>query len=279
MNEGITNKKEIRISGLSRSGNHAVINWILSQINGDYTFLNCTEPKHNPFLTARPLNEEGVVFKSNINEFSLGQEQQGKFIAKDYLVYNHEDCFLGSMNKKTQTELRQQWVGRSVNFNDILILRDPFNLFASRIKAGLLEGHFTHHGARPISLLTLRRIYKQHAREYLGIKNNLKNKVLIDFNSWSSNSDYRKDVAVQLEIPFSDKGFTEVPEVAGGSSFDGIKFAGQPHKMDLHNRWKSYASNPDFWNMFDEEIVELTRKIFGKIPAIKEWESRSMTEA
>ena len=278
MVERIINKKELRILGLSRSGNHAVINWILSQINGNYCFLNCTEPKYNPFLTARPLNKEGVVFKTNIEGFSIEKEQEGELAEKDYLIYNHEDCFLGSMNKKGQSTFRQEWVGSSADFQDILILRDPFNLFASRIKAGLLGGHYTHHGARPISLPTLRRIYKQHSREYIGLKNNLKNKVLINFDSWSSIKEYRKNIARQLDIPFSDKGFTEVPEVAGGSSFDGIKYAGQPHKMDLQNRWQKYASDEEFWEMFDEEIVELSKKIFGKLAAAKEWESRQIIE-
>jgi hypothetical protein len=32
-----------------------------------------------------------------------------------------------------------QWVGASWQRYDVLILRDPFNLFASRLRAGFLE--------------------------------------------------------------------------------------------------------------------------------------------
>lgn len=265
----IHQENEIRLVGISRSGNHAVVNWIINQLEGSYCFLNCTEPKHNPFITARPLDDNGIVYKTNIKDFALEKEQQGILSKKDFLIYNHEDCFLGSLNKKKLQETHQKWVGRSGTRKDVLILRDPFNVFASRIKAGLLRGHYTHHGAKPISLLTLKRIYKQHAREYLGEKNNLRNKVNVNFNFWTVDEAYRKEIATRLEIPFSDRGFKEVPQVAGGSSFDGIKFSGAADKMNVHSRWKQFAEDQDYRQMFDEELVELTRKIFGDIPPLK----------
>ena len=49
------NENEIRVVGMSRSGNHAIINWILQGIRGPYCFLNCAEAGHNPFAWARPL--------------------------------------------------------------------------------------------------------------------------------------------------------------------------------------------------------------------------------
>lgn len=259
---------EYRIIGLSRSGNHAIINWIIRQIKGRYLFLNCTEPKFNPFLTSRPLNDSGNTYETNLPNFFLKQEQSGIFSEKDYLLYNHEDCFLGSMNKKENRDSRENWVGKSEVQKDILLLRDPFNLMASRIKAGLVRGHYTHHGAKPISLLTLKRLYKQHAREFLGGKNYLRNKVIINFNLWSTDKSYRQTVAEQLNIPFSDQGFKEIKKVAGGSSFDGVRYSGNAHRMKLLERWKSYADDPTFWHFFDDEMLTLTEKIFGRIPPL-----------
>lgn len=272
-NNEIKHQSEIRFFGLSRSGNHAVINWIIRQLEGSYCFLNCAELKHNPFVTARPLNDLGVVYKTNIEDFDLEKERKGEIIKKDYLLYNHEDCFLGAANKKQLLEKHNEWLGPAKKRTDILILRDPFNLFASRMKAGLLKGHFTHHGVRPISVMTLKRLYKQHAREFLGEKNNLRNKIGINFDSWTTDEDYRRKITGELGIPYSAKGLWDVPGVAGGSSFDGTRYSGEAQKMNLNSRWEYYASDPEYLSLFDEELMDLTRKIFGEIPPLRYFEN------
>lgn len=260
---------ELRIVGLSRSGNHGIINWIINQLQGNYLFLNCTEPKYNPYFTSRALGTGDETYQTNIPDFDLTREQKGDFFRKKYLLYNHEDCFLGSLNRKEEKLKKEDWIGPSKVQKDILILRDPFNLFASRIRAGLLNGHYTHHGAKPISGKILKRLYKQHAREFLGKKRNLHNKITVNFLSWTTDAAYRRGIAEKLEIPFLDKGFREVPKVAGGSSFDGTKFSGKTHEMKLHERWRHYAKDEDFWSLFDEELVELTAEIFGSLPAVE----------
>lgn len=266
----IVQNNEFRFVGLSRSGNHAIINWVIRQLNGRYCFLNCTEPKFNPYFTSRPLSGEGNTYQSNIKEFALEKEQQKQFTKKDYLLYNHEDCFLGPLEKKGHNENMEKWVGGSRIQRDILILRDPFNLFASRIRAGLIHSQFTSSGAKPTPILTLQRIYKQHAREFLGKKNYLKkNRIAINFNSWSTDKEYRRNFTARLHIPFTDKGFREVADVAGGSSFDGLTLSGNAHKMNIHSRWKQFASDKQYWALFDPEIVDLARKIFGEIPPLQ----------
>lgn len=258
---------------MSRSGNHAVINWVLHQLNGSYCFLNCAEPKHNPFTTARPLTSDGKTYDTNIKSFDLEQEQQGNFADKDYLIYSYEDCFLGSVNHPIFKKNRDSWVGRAESKKNLLILRDPFNLFASRIKSNLLLGHYSH-GAKPISPYTLKRIYKQHAKEFLGEKNYLKDKLPVNFNSWASSLQYRENITKQLEIPFSDKGFQKVSKAAGGSSFDGLKYSGKAKRMNLHGRWEEYAADERYWELFDDELVDFALNIFGEIPPVQFYKNR-----
>jgi hypothetical protein len=269
--KGIINKNEFRIVGISRSGNHAIINWIINQLDGQFCFLNCVEPKHNPFFTARPFNSAGESFQTNICDFNINAERDGNFSKKDFLLYNYEDCFLGMLNHQLFKKSRARWVGESSFKKDILIIRDVFNLFASRIKANLIVGHQTHYGVNPISTLALKRIYKQHAKEFLGEKKNLQDKVLINYNQWFSDNEYRRSIAEKLELPFTDKGLEEVINCAGGSSFDGMRFSGNANKMNLNNRWKEYASEDFFWDLFDEELVKLNSKIFGEIEPVKYW--------
>ncbi len=261
-------QQEFRILGLSRSGNHAIINWLINQIEGKYLFLNCTEPKFNPFDTSRPLDNEGRSFLTNLEGYDLQEEQKGRFFRKDYLIYNHEDCFLGPVNRASQKKKMEKWLGSSRVQRDILILRDPFNLFASRMKAGLINGHYTHHGVRPITTATLLRIYKQHAREFLGEKHYLQNKVLINFNMWCSDKSYRRQLCRELRVPFHDTGFEQVPSVAGGSSFDGTDFSGSSHRMALFDRWRQFATEQQYWSLFDDEVARLAERIFGPTVAI-----------
>lgn len=265
--EEVVQKNEFRFVGMSRSGNHAIINWVLDQLEGEFLFLNCAEPKFNPFASARPLKLGGKNHLTNIENFNYKLETQGYFNTKDYLLYSYEDCFLGGLNHSGFKKNHNKWVGRSATQKDILILRDPFNLFASRIKSNLLKGHHSH-GAKPISILTLKRIYKQHAKEFLRKKNNLKNLVPVNYNRWTKSEEYRKNLAFRLGIEFTDNGFNQVSNVAGGSSFDGIKLSGQAHRMDLHNRWKNFAHDEEYWELFDGELVDLTFEIFGEIPPL-----------
>src|SRR5690606_4426439 len=118
----------------SRSGSHAIINWILSQWQGRYCYLNCAEPGTNPFSTARPL-EGHSSWRANY-ELDFEAERAGRFSQKSLLIYNYEDTFLGPLTRPEFEARHDEYVGRSARRLDVLVLRDPFNLFASRIKSG-----------------------------------------------------------------------------------------------------------------------------------------------
>lgn len=265
----ITNKEEWRLVGLSRSGNHAVINWLLGQIEGDYCFLNCAEPKTNPFDTCRPFNAEGDRLETNINHFNIYDETAGNHSSKEYLMYSYEDCFLGTLNHSTFIKNRIRWTGKSGKKRDVLIVRDAFNLFASRIRSGLLLGHETHHGVKGISIHALKTMYKQHLREFLGSRDNLKGKVCISYNQWVKDKDYRCLIADRLDLNFNDSGIYRVSECAGGSSFDGRGFLREPHNMKVEDRWKHYIDSEEYWSLFDDEIADYVYKAFGDMEPLK----------
>lgn len=265
----VINQNEIRITGLSRSGNHALINWILAQIkNLRFCFLNCAEPKQNPFTSARPLGKGKSGIYTNISGFSNSKEEEGDFQKKDYLVYSYEDTFLGPLMHRSFKKQRQKWLGDSLHRKDILLIRDPFNLFASRIKAGFLLADKSHRQEQ-ISWKVLKRIYKQHAREFLGEKKYLGNSVKINYNKWVANKQYRQSISEQLEIPFSDEGLFELSRVAGGSSFEGTSISAENLHKKIENRWKNYMDNEQFWELFDEELAELSFQIFGETKAFQ----------
>ena len=251
-----TNEKELRVIGMSRSGNHAIIQWIMAQARGRVCFLNCTEGKSNPFLTARPM-DDGSPYRVNFPEFDPAAEQRGSFAAKNYLIFSHEDNFLSNACSREFERRHDEFVGPSEHRFDVLILRDPFNLFASRLRS--MEGQ--------VPIPTAVRIWKQHARQFCGENRRLRaTPVLINYNRWFLERDYRRRIAERLGLTFTDAGRRDVADCNGGSSFDGRVYHGDAHRMNVLERWKHYEDDQRFRAIFDEQMIELSERIFGSIP-------------
>jgi hypothetical protein len=257
---GVVNSKEIRVIGMSRSGSHAIINWILSQWPGRTCFLNCAEAGQSPFETCRPL-DEGVSWRASFAEFDIEAERGGRFSRKDLLIYNHEDTFLKPLVRPEAETRRDEWVGASASRVDVLVLRDPFNLFASRLKKG----------CGSVSNETAMRIWKQHAREFLARSRVLKGHplVLISYNRWACEQAYRRHTAEALDMPFTDAGFENVPAVAQGSSFDGLAFDGEASRMPVNDRWRHFAEDECYVELFDAQAIRLSRMAFGEVCRVK----------
>jgi hypothetical protein len=254
------NQRELRIVGMSRSGNHAIINWIMQQATGGVCFLNCVEPKTNPFRTARPM-ADGKRMRTRGIRTSLTKEARGDFAPKDWLLYSHEDCFLGMVVHEDFERNHDRYVGRSAHRTDVLILRDPFNLFASRLKAQYSE----------VTPTTAVRIWKQHAREFSGCRRYLTaGRVAISFNSWVVDREYRRHIADRLGLDFTDAGVDDVAETGGGSSFDGVDYDGRASQMKVLHRWEHCRDSEEYLQLLDTQVVELSRQIFGTIPGADE---------
>lgn len=249
------NELEIQALGMSRSGNHAVANWIFAQADAPKLLLNCAEGKTNPFETCRPLSTGGFGWRGE-PDFDVEAEAAGRFADKALLFHSYEDSWLAHAFSKPLEENHDTWLGPSKRRVRLLILRDPFNLFASRLKMGAaLSPHIS------------RRMWKQHAREALGETRKVRDKVVVLYNRWAVDRDYRKDVAGQLGLRFTDAGADEVPRTQGGSSFDGTAFDGRAAEMRTRERWRAYENDARYRAIFDDEMVDLSARLFGPPPA------------
>jgi hypothetical protein len=252
------NLNELRVIGMSRSGNHAIIQWMMAQLGGRVCFLNCAEGKSNPFRSARVM-DNGQICRATWPEFDLEAERQGRFSPKDWLIFSHEDSYLGRAVSREFELGHDQWVGRSARRSDVLILRDPFNLFASRLQCLWAI----------VTLKVSAKIWKQHAREFLGQSRLLRHDpVRISYNRWRADQDYRRRIAGQLGLDFTDAGIHKVVPCNGGSSFDGTRFDGRAGRMRVLERWKHYIDDPRYLGIFDREMLELSEQIFGPAPCI-----------
>ncbi len=251
------NEKEIRIAGLRRTGNHAVTTWIKEQIE-DYWYINNINAKENPFrYKYQNLSRYFPQHKWTIEHY----KKEAKILTpKKYLLYSYEDYPLSEIFHQDFEKKHDLYLGKSKKRYDLLILRDPFNLFASRFKKDMMNVHDPNGDFVEYWL--------DYAKEFLGETNYLKhNKICINYNIWNKDRDYREEIALKLGLEFTDKGFNTVSKAAGGSSFDGQNLNGKANLMDVDNRWKHFINNPLYIKIFENQaILEYSEKIFGHIP-------------
>ncbi|MGB3691799.1 MAG: hypothetical protein WA865_14620 [Spirulinaceae cyanobacterium] len=245
----IINQKEIRVVGIRRTGNHAIIGWIRSQ-HPEYAFhINHPPAGQNPYQ----------FLYTHFKTPELYQEAIGKFSQKSLLIISYEDQELEKIYSAKFEKFHDTYVGVSASQFDVLLLRDPFNLVASRIKSNkssITDG----------SAIEAIELWKSYAREFVGETAFLKhNKLCINFNKWHYNAQYREEIAKSLELEFTDAGRERVRDYGGGSSFDGRKLDGQASQLDILNRWQLFADEDSFWHLFkDEELLYYIERIFDK---------------
>lgn len=254
----IINQKEIRIVGLRRSGNHAITNWLEKQERGSIGYINNAPCDKNPYQHFYERHLSYNKYPKKIRQLKL--QSRGKFTKYDCLLYSHEDYSLEQVTNPEFAEKHDIYLGKSREKYDILIIRDPFNLLASRLKSNMMDVKAPNQ--------TVINLWIAYAREYLGETQYLKNhKVCINYNRWTMDVDYRRQLAGKLKLEFSDAGINEVKAQGGGSSFEGKAFDGQAGKMDVHNRWKYYAEDPLYRQLLNNrELLEYSERIFGHIP-------------
>jgi len=235
--------KEIRIIGMMRSGHHAIANWIFNQAKETVFFINRIQGKK--------------IHYTNI-DFT--------FWKPDYFIYNFEDEKIEQVIEAISRI--KFFYDLEENYKYIVVIRDPYNLFASRAKK---EEDLKSVGKNTTSMvgnLTSEAIelWKELAYEYLDNKSILKNKICVNYNLWSSCKKYRQKLAKKIGIYFTDEGFREVPVFGNGSSFDFMKYNGNAQNMKIHERYKEYSNCSWFKSIFDKETKELSQHIFKISP-------------
>lgn len=244
----------VQFIGMKRSGNHAVINWLLKNgtgIDGKSVYYdNAYFPRGNP---PRILQPEEVTIK----------DPRENILA----ILNYEDIPLGDINTIPTVVNQDSILENSKKYN-ILLLRDPFNLFASRLRR-LKDHEIAGRTQQPIQQTTWEdtiKLYKSYAREFLGDTNILEDKIVINYNQWFSEKTYRDAILMNyFGQENQDIGIEQVSRYGKGSSFDGF-YEGDARNMKLLNRWEEFE-NDEFYRRLvaDTELISLSERIFGHI--------------
>lgn len=249
------NRNEICVAALQRSGHHAIINWIVANSAGPACFLNDCRPKLNPFLTCA--EDEGI-----------------ELAAKNLLIYNYEDRELGELFTLEFMDNRTRWFGKSERSIHVLVMRDPFNNFASKYRWAVNGTKWTPETEWITRALP--GLWKSYAKEFVGLTNFMPApKVFLNYNRWFTDDKYRDEMASRLELVSTDQGLSEVAKWGPntwGDSFDNMDFDGRALEMKVLERWRCFADDPVFKDLFrDSELLSLSEKIFGAIPGTDLW--------
>lgn len=225
---------DIQLYGIKRSGHHAIVYWILGHYPYYIYYNNCIAYKNG--VRSEEVYKSKPVGPNHITLLSFEDRQHN--------IRRSNPKFLGEMLHKPK-------------MCRVLVIRDPFNNFASRFKSSK--------DFPAIAQETI--VWKELAREYIGLTNYLgKDVIKVNYNQWFKDKSYRKSLSKHFG-EFTDKNFEFVPGIGGGSSFDKRKYDGHSKSMAVLSRWRDYINNERFYKLIlqDEELMGLSAQIFGNV--------------
>lgn len=250
------NKYEMRTCGIRRSGNYAIIYWLMAHFpKGVYNSFNLV-PGQNPVIDGE------MIFTIDNHSQMISFDRNAE---KDiFFSYESIDLTKVQGNLGSLIPDKVQAIGKSEKEFDLLILRDPFNLMASICQYRFRCKHLAKDIYCGIKINGLR-LWKMYAEEALDRTNYFNEKIVVLFNKWFTSKTYRRELCSKLGLRFTDK---DIDFVSGkGSSFDRTSYQGKGHEMKVLERWKHFADVPQFKACFeDKEIWNMSDEIFGRIP-------------
>jgi hypothetical protein len=236
--------KEILVFGMRRSGNHAVIQWMLGLLSDRMPDVRDKCVVWRVLVNNQPLPLDRDPLPPYMGETPLDTQ---------VVTFESRDVFFDLGLDATRRRLPSR--------KKLVILRDPFNWMASlRAIPHLWNGDESAFDEQ-VDLWT------KYARTFFVERPDLARGV--NFNEWFSSEDYRRELTGYLEEPFSDLGLNWIngPAQGGqGSSFNFAEYDGRAQEMDILGRWK--ALDDACRRKFDDkpELRELSSKIFNFCP-------------
>ena len=261
--------------GIRRTGNHAIIGWILQHVGAPFVHFNDIQDARNP-LTPSGVRLAGIPawrykrgLLRKIRHFPARNEASfaGSDPSVDYeslaalprlscRVFSYEDQHV--MNTEAAPVIAVPGETRKT----VLLLRDPFNLFASLLKAGYFEGRLDE---LPV-------LYASHAEEFL--RQEQTGLIGINYNEWFQDPAYRISVARRLGFETDGSPYDDVPPNGGGSSFSGQAYRGRASRMNVFGRWHHVAGHMQFQRLVETPQVReaaeaifpvLAREVYGTL--------------
>ena len=244
------------IISIPRSGHIAILNWLAGQESCEYV------------NSGRAIHDEQMGFSAQVGDHSMlicphrrdgyldlaHKELIRKHLHPDKtLIIDNQSFDYGRIEKNYQI-LPENFEIRLDKVYNIVVLRDAFNNLASYMK---LTKRYRDRTIENWG--KFKENWKTQAREVL----NPTFTIPILYNKWKVSSEYRRSICVLLGLRFTDFGFNRVPHNGSGSSFDEMNYDGKASEMNTLKRYEEEEKDGLFLELIDQELVDLTRKVFG----------------
>jgi len=239
-----------------RSGHHAVIRWV-----------------HAHFPTPRYELNDAVAFSSSgpYRPHDWYETHRPPDCDTNLATLNFEDVDLSRCQRERLVDLST--IGTIDDFRTVLVLRDPFNLIASKIV--LMRTREFWKENELLSQQTVAdvvRLWKVMAREFAGETSFCAcDPVRVSFNHWFGSRGYRDEIAVQLGFTNTDASINDVCDKGGGSSFDYQELNGRAQQMAVMDRWQKMQHDEEYaWVLQDRELFDLAERTTGIPDSLRE---------
>ena len=229
------------IAGMRRSSIHAVTNWMrtsLATAGEPHVLLN------NVRLLRFNSKSENVVFSDNYVSTGPGSE---------HILIVFEDKLLRRIDESPLPKN----IGAD-RYRRLVVVRDPYNLAASRLQKRRRRGNTN----MPLSRLAT--MWPDHALPG-------ESWVQCIYNHWVRDEDHRRQVAESLALPSCPPAPDSVARAGDGSSFDGLRYDGRAGEMQVLDRWRNFADDPEFLSHVNQpQLAELSERVCGFPNPLKE---------
>lgn len=264
-NTKVKAQKLVHFCGLKRSGLHAVSFWLLGH-QANHAFINNKPLKKlgagSPMV--RTVQTSPLPVKVQIGDpVRICKDRHEQTMALPNAVNLLVVLFQSQHLWHLQTHEPSVSGVDAAEVQRILLLRDPFNWAAS----------YMQKSQHPSDVDIWPDMWKEYAKEYMGITNYLSSKVTINYNQWFVDQPYRQTISQSLGLSFTDQALNVVTSHAGGSSFDKTTFNRSAQAMAVMERWQTFRNNQAYITAFKKrlDIVELAEQIFDLPPELADF--------
>ena len=282
------------ISGIRRSGNHAIATWLIYHFE-NIRFFNNYKAKRQRMSDAKERNPEGLVRPqaqkrpnrpnrpqnlSNRNKrIKTGAKRQRDVFRNNghryegYIKSDGKLLSLGNKNSDHSQNLEYEFTNEIYGLENyypheiepvsselspdhkIMIIRDPINNLASLMK----------YRSKLLDISQFKDIWCSYAAEALDQNSEY---VIIMYDRWFTSSEYRREIESTLGLEHNDDGINKVHSTGNGSSFDNMSMQNDAQNMNVLERWKEFKDDEDFLEIINnEEMLDLRKKTFGDLPS------------
>ncbi len=253
---GFTPQRALRVFGMRRSGNHAIINWILRNTPRGSVFLNnCTvgQPAAETWRSVE-VNAKRMPIKRGVPVSDVtASVSDGALLVVSYedFIPDPDDIGAGLTSD----------VPRDLFSANILLYRSFMNWSAS-----LLRKVQANEGLDSLVCLRVMMAAMDKYREMLEAADlgSQEGRIVINYDHWFARPAYREQVLQSLRLPVIDNTLGQVQPYGGGSSFQ--KTATTAEDLSAGARWREMVNDPSYQIVLlaaaqDAELVALMKKL------------------